>query len=397
MTQKRFCTYRVFCLAVLLSLVASPAATDESRTQGSSGAVMIDEDYFSSSASAELDKRIEGDAFLAGGRVALRGPVKGDVIVAGGDINVGDTVGQDLYAAGGSVALSSQVAGNARIAGGQVTISHRGGIAGKATIAAASVQMTGRVGRYLAVYAESARIEGEVGGDLRIVARSVEIGPEAKIGGRLIYRSPQLAKINPTAVIAGGVTHLEMDWPRDRLDSVARVAMWVSLVLLVLSLLLVGAIMLLAFPVFSADAAQTVRSDPWKSLGLGFSLLLCLPAAAVLFMITVIGIPLGMALLLFYPVMLLLGYITGALFLGDRVTAWLAKRRGLVPKPGWRYLALAASLFALLIAYEIPYVGWVLDFLLLLFGVGAFWICAFRRYACKGSPQPPAPLGLDLV
>jgi hypothetical protein len=358
---------------------------------------MIDEDYFSCGANAELDKRIEGDAALVGGRIAVRGPVKGDVILAGGDINIADTVGQDLYAAGGGIALSSQVAGNARIAGGQVTVSHRGGIAGKATIAAASVQMAGRVGRYLAVYAESVRVEGEVGGDLRIVARSVEIGPEAKIGGKLIYRSQQLAKIEPTAAIAGGVTRVEMNWPGERVGFIARAATWISLILLLLGFLLVGAIIVLAFPVFSASAAQTLRSDPWKSLGLGFSLLLCLPVAAILFTLTVIGIPLGVALLLFYPVMLLLGYITGALFLGDRVAVWVAKRRALVLKPGWRYVALAATLFVLLTVYQIPYVGCILEFLLLLLGLGAFWICAYRGYAKKGSPQEPGLRGLDLT
>ena len=397
MTGSLVCRYRTACLAALLALVVPPADAEGSQASGSSGAVMIDEDYFGGGAGAELDKRIEGDAALVGGRVAVRGPVKGDVMLAGGDINVTDTVGQDLYAAGGGIALSGQVAGNARIAGGQVTVSRRGGVAGKATIAAASVQMAGRVGRYLVVYAESVRIEGEVGGDLRIVARSVAIGPEAKIGGKLIYRSPRLATISPTAVIAGGATHVEMDWPSGKVDSIARAATWVSLILLVLSLLLVGASMILAFPAFSANAAQTMRSDPWKSLGLGFSLLLCVPVAAILFMLTVIGIPLGMALLLFYPAMLLLGYVTGALFVGDRVAAWLAKRRGLALHPGWRYAALAVSLFALLIVYKIPYVGCVVEFLVLLFGLGAFWICAYRSYVRKGPPQEPARLGLDLV
>ena len=45
-------------------------------------------------------------------------------------------------------------------------------------------------------------------------------------------------------------------------------------------------------------------------------------------MVTIVGIPLGMLLLFFYPVMLLLGYLTGALFLADRVVGWLATRRG---------------------------------------------------------------------
>jgi cytoskeletal protein CcmA (bactofilin family) len=358
---------------------------------------MMDEDYFSAGGSAELDKRVEGDAFLSGGRVAVRGPVKGDVAVAGGDISVADTVGQDLYAAGGSVAVSGQVAGNARIAGAQVTISPRGGIAGKASVAAANLRMAGRVGRYLAVYAESVRIEGEVGGDLRIVARLVEIGPEAKIGGKLIYRSPQLAKIDPTALIAGGVTHVPMEWPTGKLGSLARAATWISIVVLVFSLLLVGIIMIVAFPKFSAAAAHTVRSDPWKSLALGFCLLLCLPVAAILFMMTVFGIPLGVAVLLFYPVMLLLGFMTGALFLGDRVAIWIAKRRGLAVKPGWRYAALSASLLALLLVCKIPLAGCVIACAVMLFGLGAFWICAYRGYLGRGLAPEPSPLGLDLV
>jgi hypothetical protein len=358
---------------------------------------MVDEDYFSSGGSVELDKRVEGDAFLSGGRVALRGPVKGDVAVAGGDISVADTVGQNLYAAGASVAVSGQVAGNARIAGAQVTISQRGGIAGKATVAASSVKLAGRVGRYLAAYAESVRVDGEVGGDLRIVARVIEIGPDAKISGKLVYHSPQLAKIDPTAVIAGGVTHVQTEWANGQFGPLARVATWAALMLLALSLLVVGAVMVVAFPEFSAQAAHTARSDPWKSLALGFSLLLCLPVAAILFMITVIGIPLGVAVLLFYPVMLLLGFITGALALGDRAAAWVAKRRAVAVKPGWRYAALGISLAALLVLCKIPFVGCVLAFLVLLFGLGAFWICAYRAYLRRGVPTEPSPLGLDLV
>jgi len=387
---------RLSCLVVLLALAAS-AAAGRSQTPGSSAAFMFDEDYFGAGGNVELDKRIEGDTALAGGRIAVRGPVKGDVLLAGGDINITDTVGQNLYAAGGSIAVSSQVTGNARLAGGQVTISHRGGIAGKASIAAANVQMAGRVGRYLAVYAESVRIDGEVGDDLRIVARSVEIGPEAKIGGKLIYRSPQPAQIAPSAVIAGGVTQLEMAWPGDKVHSIARLTTWISLFVMLLSLLLVGAIMILAFPDFSADAARVIRSDPWKALGLGFALLLCLPVAAAVFLISVIGIPLGVALLLFYPVMLLFGYITGALFLGDAAGTWVARRRARTLTPRWRYVALAVALLALLLVSEIPFVGGIAHFLLLLFGLGAFWICAYRRYLRKNPPPGVAGLGVDLV
>ena len=347
---------------------------------------MVDEDYFGAGAAAELDKRLEGDAFLAGGRATVRAPVKGDVALAGGDVTVMDTVGQDLYASGGSVAVSGQVAGNARIAGGQVTITHRGGVAGKAIVAANRLQLSGRVGRYLVVYGESVRIDGEVGGDLRITARSIEIGPEAKIGGKLIYRSPDVANIDSRAVIAGGVTRSELNWPRQQTRSLLRAAAWISLGLVLLSLLVVGAAMIAAFPRFSAQAAGTVRSDPWTSLAVGFALLLCIPVAAILFLITVIGVPLGLVLLFLYPAMLLLGYLTAALFLGDLAVSWLADHRGVPLRPAWRFLALALALMILLLVAKIPYAGPVILFLALLLGLGAFWVQAYRRYAHKHAP-----------
>jgi cytoskeletal protein CcmA (bactofilin family) len=399
MTNRAWQFFSVAGPALIIAVVGtSRADVDESvRAPEIAHAVMIDEDYFSAGGSAELDKRVEGDAFLAGGRVAVRGPVKGDAVLAGGDINLSDTVGQNLYAAGASIVISSQVAGSARIAGGQVTLSQRGGIVGKATVGAASFRLSGRVGRYLVVYAESVRIDGEVGGDLRIAARTVELGPDAKIYGKLIYRSPHAAKIDPAAVIAGGVTHVELAWPREEVDSLARIATWVSVILLMLSLLVVGAIMILAFPDFSASAALTVRSDPWRSLALGFALLLCIPVGAILFMVTIVGIPLGMLLLFFYPVMLLLGYLTGALFLADRVAGWLATRRGVIVKPAWRYVALAVALLVLLLACKIPYAGGVIAFLVLLLGLGAFWLRAFRGYARESAPGESPRVGLDLV
>jgi len=379
---------------VCAAVAAVTVHADDAGTRASaSHAVMVDEDFFSAGASAELDKRIDGDAFLSGGRVAVRGPVKGDAVVAGGDINITDTVGQDLYAAGGSIALSAQVVGNARIAGGQVTISPRGGIAGKAIIAAGSVQLSGRVGRYLVIYAESVRIEGEVGGDLRVTARSIEIGPDARINGKLDYRSPQVAMIDPHAVIAGGVARNDLDWGKEQAGGLARVAGWISLVLFLLGLLVVGLVLIAVFPRFSMAAAANVRSQPWVSLGLGFALVLCVPVAAVLFLVTVVGAPLGLLLLFFYPVMLLLGYLTGALFLGDVAMGWLAHRRGRSLTAAMRSAALAIALLLLLLAARIPVSGGLAVMALVMLGLGAFWIQVHRGYTRARAPLPLVETG----
>jgi hypothetical protein len=379
-------------VALLCAGVCVPCAHAEEPGAGSAAfrAVMIDEDFFSSGASAELDKRVDGDAFLAGGRVAVRGPVKGDAVVSGGDVNVADTVGQDLYAAGGSVVVSAQVVGNARIAGGQVTISPRGGVGGKAIIAAGTLQMSGRVGHYLLVFANSVRIDGEIGGDLRVTARSIEIGPDAKIAGKLEYRSPQPPRIDAHAVISGGVVRGELDWPKDQARAFAIAALWISFVLALLGMLFVGVLLITMFPRFSTAAAATARSHPWVSLAVGFALLLCVPVAGVLLFITVIGAPLGLLLLFFYPVMLMLGYLTGALFVGDAIIGWWARRKGRAVRPAMRCLALAIALLLLLAAKQIPLGGGLVVMLLLLLGLGAFWVEIYRGYS-RALPPPAAP------
>jgi hypothetical protein len=46
--------------------LAWPVMADEDKdTSTTSHAIMVDEDYFSSGSSAELDKRVDGEAFLA--------------------------------------------------------------------------------------------------------------------------------------------------------------------------------------------------------------------------------------------------------------------------------------------------------------------------------------------
>ena len=64
-------------MILLCAGVAAMPAQAEDTGARSAGfhAVMVDEDFFGAGTSVELDKRVDGDAFLSGGRVAVRGPV----------------------------------------------------------------------------------------------------------------------------------------------------------------------------------------------------------------------------------------------------------------------------------------------------------------------------------
>jgi cytoskeletal protein CcmA (bactofilin family) len=380
-------------IALLLAAACCAIAFAAAAATSSPGAFMIDEDFFAGGAAGELDKRVDGDAYISGGRVAVRGPVKGDLVVAGGDVNIADTVGQDLYAGGGSVALTAQVVGNARISGGQVTIASRGGISGKAIVFAGSLQMSGRIGRYLLVYADNARIDGEVAGDVHITARRIEIGPDARINGKLVYRSPQPPQIEGHPTIAGGIVQSSLAWPKDEAEQLTRIAGWIALVFAVIGMLIVGMALIGMFPHYSAASGAVLWQRPWASLAMGFALVLCVPVAAVLLLVSLLGAPLGGLLLMLYPVLLMVGYVTGAIAIGDAVLARWARRRNRKVATGGRIVALLLALLVLLLLARIPFGGLLVIAVVLLLGLGAATIQAYRRYA--GSGAAPAAMSME--
>ena len=172
------------------------------------------------------------------------------------------------------------------------------------------------------------------------------------------------------------------------LEPVARAAAWVAAVIAFVSLLVLGAILLLVLPRFTSQVARTVATDPGKSIALGFALAMCVPAAAILALVTVIGIPLGVGLLLVYPVLLMLGYITVSMFLGDRLAAHIGKRSEGAPGLGLRVTGFAVSLAALVLVTLVPYVGWLALLLAVVAGLGAWSLRCWRAYAAPRAAVP---------
>jgi hypothetical protein len=99
-------------------------------------------------------------------------------------------------------------------------------------------------------------------------------------------------------------------------------------------------------------------------------------------MVTIIGLPLGLAALALYAVALLLGYLTAAMFLGE-IGARLVGRGEL--STGGRMLALFLALVVLALIGLIPIVGGLVAALAVITGLGASSQHAFRRWSGAGA------------
>lgn len=372
-------SWTVLPATILMAVAAGAAAETASRSFG--------EDRFVAGDDVEVTGKVEGDAFLAGGRSQVDGRVDGDVVITGGTVEVRGEVAEDVYAAGGEVRIDALISGDARAAGGTVSLERRAEVRRNATLAGGNVDVAGRVGGSLQVFAGRVNLDGEIGGDAEVAAESIRVGPDARIGGRLRYRSPEPPWVAEGAVIAGGLERRERAWEGVSPESgVGRVVRGVLRTLWFTGAVLLGVVLVALLPAFTRQAAATLRSEPLPSIGLGLAVLVVVPFLAVILFITIIGIPLGLAVLLGYGLLLMLGYLTAALSIGD--LALERVRPANASDTGWRILFLVAALVVLALLRLIPWLGDLLVLLLFLAGIGAFTLRSLRGY--RGGPPARA-------
>src|SRR6185437_7840622 len=107
---------------------------------------------------------------------------------------------------------------------------------------------------------------------------------------------------------------------------------------------------------------------PWITPLLGLVALTTVPVAAVLLMITVIGIPLGVLAVIGYAALLLVGYVWVAVVVGgmllDRVKPETAARTA------WRVGAAVLAMLALALLVRVPFVGGLVRLVALAAGLG---------------------------
>jgi cytoskeletal protein CcmA (bactofilin family) len=334
-------------------------------------------DLYAAGGNVEVTEPVKGDVFIAAGRVLLTQPVMGDAFIAGGNVRINEKLGEGLFAAGANVVIEGDVGRHARVAGGDVTIARGATVGGKATLGGAHVEVGGRVGKDLTIAADSARINGRIDGSADVSARHIELGPDAVITGKLTYWSPQEATIDPAAKIGGGADYRPVTMP-EGMHTAGIVALMMGKLFLLVGLMVMGSLLVLLFPNFTGTVERAFTSNPGKSIALGIALLIGLPIVGVLFMITLLGIPLGLTVFFLYPLILMLGYLTAAFFIGDRGMSYLRKGRDLTT--GVRILGFVAALLALALIGALPIVGGLIVFFLLVGGMGAWAMALYERY-----------------
>jgi cytoskeletal protein CcmA (bactofilin family) len=316
---------------------------------------------------------VSGDLLAAGGRVLVERDVGGDAAIAGGSVDVRAPVKQDLRVAAGEANIDEDVGGELVAAGGKVNVADTATIADSAWLAGNEVTLAGKVGKGARLAGNKIAVSGQIDGDTQLYGGDIRLLPGSRVNGNLSYSSPNRLVQDPSAVVSGTITRESASKNWRSVYGEARVRGWFY-PFFVLSMIATGMLLYWLIPDAVAGIQRAIKEYPLRSLLAGLALLFAVPPMAILFMITVIGIPLGLVLMLLYPVMLLLGYLAAAFFIGRRAADAMKQPQQL--SPGRQALFLALALVLLSLVGLIPFLGALAVFTLLVLGMGgwALWI-----------------------
>ncbi|MCH8489843.1 MAG: polymer-forming cytoskeletal protein [Oceanicaulis sp.] len=337
---------------------------------------------------------IGGDLDMAAANVTVSGPVHGDVSGFAANITLDGPVGGDFDAAGANITVLSLIAGEMNARGALISIGREAGVSGEVDLAGREIIIDGALGRGGKLSARDVRISGSVNGPLDIAGRDVSFAASARIEGPVTVRAPNRPRVADGAVM-GELTYIEAPFVEDR-RSHRNVSLhfmpspWALGGVLGASAFMLGFLASVIAPKGVAAVALAFRRRPWVSGFLGLVVLAMSPVLIttlmVLLMITIIGIPLGLLLILAAPILYFLAFAFGGVVIGDAVMNRKGGRAGL----GLRVASLFLAIIAIIALSAIPVLGFIILPAVLCIGLGAWTLAIFGRESLKGLESGPA-------
>ena len=347
-----------------------------------------------------IDSATSEDIYLVAGTVIINAPVHGDLVVAGGKIYINDSVNNilliggtveingyvagkirclggtlhiarlvqgDLVAAGGDITLQKNavIAGDVLAAGGNLYI--YGNIEGNVRAAAGKFQLYGDIGRDLTVRSGDLELYGRVLGKAALAASDkLSIGQGASFQGTVRYWSPNTVSFGHASVpgtplydesLAFGQTHWYF----------LGAAGWLAILWYLASALLVIALLQYFFPSLFHRAGQRAYDKMLSSLGVGALYVVSTPLAIALLFLTLVAIPVAVALLMGYVLSLVICGSVASLV----ASHWFVHVLG-IEGNNRKHILGALGLFILfrLIA-SVPFFGWILAIVMVCIAFGA--------------------------
>jgi cytoskeletal protein CcmA (bactofilin family) len=279
-----------------------------------------------------------------------------------------------------TTALGARTAGSDSetivVVSGDVTVP-RGETVDGIVVVSGDVHLAGRSEGDVVLVSGDAVVSGRIEGDLVTIAGRAHLLPRAYVSGDVIY-GDEKPLVSSAAVVRGDVK--KESWPGSLgfLPFIGAFLFWLAIGV---SAAILGVLLLLIAP-RAADAVYSrSRERVGPVIAIGIAIAICLPVAAVIAAITLVGLPLAIGIALALLPLGAVAYVASAWALGRRI----------VKPPRGRIVAFLAGLAILRAAALIPLLGLLVSLAAAVFGLGLIGAAigaarASRQLAPAGTP-----------
>lgn len=327
---------------------------------------VIDHNYYNAGNTVNIYGTINGDVFVAGNTITIDSQnINGDIFAAGNTITIKGTVNGSLRLAGQNIFIDGQISGNVLAGGQNINLNSSSVVNGHVTVAGQSIDSQGVIKGQLEAAGEMAYLNGQVDKDvyLQLGQTKLQVGDQAKIGGKLFYKSLEQGQVSDKAQISQGVffePHVPKQKPSFKGFGFG------SFVVKFFGMLVVGMILMHIWPKFLPESVETIKKNKAGVFFKGFGWLILTPILLIIVAITIIGLPLAGLLFILWMLGLYLAKIIAAWLLIALIRAKFFKDKKL-SNIWW----LAIGILLYIILGKIPFIGWVIAFVLYVFAWGA--------------------------
>lgn len=379
----------LFTFLMLLSIPVSVFAQTSLRS-GENPTLPPDEvinsDYFAAGNTVNLSGIVNGDAYLAGGNINVDGIINGDLLVAGGNLNLRGRVTGDIRAAGGQLNIGTDIGGNLTALGGNVTVEQGAIVAGSLVSGAGNLLVNAPIGKGATFGGGNVAISNTIGGDINAGVGNLTLNRGAKIAGNLNYWAKQNASLSPEASISGQIIRhepVEGTTPKPAPPDVASFlagffAFWKTVSFI--SALILGLLLIRFLPNYMDSSSGLIRSNFWKCLLTGFITVIVFPIMLIFLLLTVLGVPAAFVLALIFMLVSYFAKIIISLSIGRKLLQFFNSNAS-------NYWAFTLGIIVYYILSVVPIIGWILEFMLYLAGLGGILILKRNLYVSLNSKK----------
>jgi hypothetical protein len=325
-------------------------------------------DFFATGNSVEISGVVNGDVYLFAEQAIIDGVVNGDLLACAGALDISGKVAHNCRLLGGQVLISGEVGKNVTVIAGNLQLLSSAALGGNLVATAGNVELSSKIGSDATVFASNLRVSSQIGNDLQCYVGRMRVTSKAAIGGNLEYRSNAPAWIEAGATVCGTTTYhpsfvhklVKGTWIQSLLVGSKVVAILMNFIYT----FVIGVILIKVFPKNLESALHELKKHPLKSLSYGLMLLILLPLACLLMLMTILGIPFALTLI----ALNIIGFYTAKVYCIFWASNWIFGKVGMKTSR-------LPSFFLGLVVYFcltfIPIFGTILAFAFMLLGLGA--------------------------